>query len=104
MMLEIIRHSEKDILSLCKQFGVTELYLFGSAASSSFNPAKSDLDFAVRFSNDVPVEDMADHFFGLSEALENLFDRKVDLVSIPALKNPVFIDELNATKVQLYAA
>lgn len=103
-MLELIKQNEDRLKTLCAKYDVAELYLFGSAANSSFNDATSDIDFAVRFSEDVPVLDMADHFFGLMSSLETLFGRKVDLVSIPALKNPVFIDELNSTKVQLYAA
>lgn len=77
--------------------------MFGSVTGDSFNQM-SDIDFAVRFSDQIPVEDMADHFFGLNESLESIFNRRVDLVSIPALKNPIFIEELNTTKVQLYAA
>ena len=103
-MLKLIEQNRDALLSLCKKYAVKELYLFGSATNSSFDTTSSDLDFAVRFSAEIPVLDMADYFFGLVNALEKLFDKKVDLVSIPALKNPVFIEELNSTKVQLYAA
>ena len=103
-MLELIEQNRESLLLLCENYKVEELYLFGSATGGNFNTAESDLDFAVRFSTEIPVLDMAEYFFGLVNALESLFGRKVDLVSIPALKNPVFIEELNATKVQLYAA
>ncbi|MCF8277238.1 MAG: nucleotidyltransferase domain-containing protein [Flavobacteriales bacterium] len=103
-MLKLIEQNRESLLILCKKYDVVELYLFGSATGQSFDSTKSDLDFAVKFSAHVPVVDMADHFFGLISALENLFNKKVDLVSIPALKNPIFIEELNSTKVQLYAA
>ncbi len=100
----MIEQNRESLLILCEKYKVEELYLFGSATGSNFNTTESDLDFAVRFSTEIPVLDMAEYFFGLVNALESLFGRKVDLVSIPALKNPVFIEELNATKVQLYAA
>lgn len=103
-MLKLIEQNREPLLLLCKEFAVDELYVFGSATNSSFDITKSDLDFAVKFSKSIPVIDMADHFFGLINALEKLFGKKVDLVSIPALKNPIFIEELNSTKVQLYAA
>ena len=104
MMLKLIELNREPLLSLCKKYAVEELYLFGSATNSSFDTVDSDLDFAVKFSEKIPVLGMADHFFGLINALEKLFDKKIDLVSIPALKNPIFIEELNSTKVQLYAA
>jgi len=46
----------------------------------------------------------ADRWFGLQEALEALFQRKIDLVSIKAAKNPYFLQVANRHKVQLYAA
>ncbi len=100
----MIELNREPLLALCKKYAVDELYLFGSATTSSFDVTKSDLDFAVKFSEKVPVIDMADHFFGPINGLEKLFGKKIDLVSIPALKNPIFIEELNSTKVQLYAA
>lgn len=103
IMDNLIYKHQKELTRLCKQYQVEELYVFGSATGDSFNQL-SDIDFAVRFSDKIPVEDMADYFFGFSGALESTFKRKIDLVSIPALKNPVFIEELNTTKVQLYAA
>jgi predicted nucleotidyltransferase len=103
-MLKLIELNREPLLLLCKEFAVDELYLFGSSTNSSFDTTKSDLDFAVKFSQNIPVIDMADYFFGFTKALEKLFGKRVDLVSIPALKNPIFIEELNSTKVQLYAA
>lgn len=103
-MLHCVESKREELNALCRKFQVEELYLFGSASKNSYNPDSSDLDFAVRFSSEIPVLDMAEHFFGLISSLENLFESKIDLVSIPALKNPVFIRELDNTKVRLYAA
>jgi predicted nucleotidyltransferase len=36
--------------------------------------------------------------------LEALLDRNIDLVSVKSLKNPILIEEINRSKVELYAA
>ena len=78
------------------------LELFGSAASSSFDPATSDLDFLVKF------EDLGqgyfDAYFGLLEALEDLFGRPIDLVMSRAVKNRYFLEGIQASRTLLYAA
>jgi predicted nucleotidyltransferase len=45
----------------------------------------------------------ADTYFGLLEALEDLFQRPVDLIMVRAIKNPYFIQAINQTRVVLYA-
>lgn len=101
MIADIERHAE-EIARLCRQFGVRRLEVFGSAANGGFDPARSDLDFLVSFE---PAGDNLFHrYFGLQEALERLFGRKVDLVSADALKNPYFIAEVARSRRTLYTA
>lgn len=64
----------------------------------------SDLDFLVEFSKDLDVLDYADNYFDFVEALEKLTGRKIDLLSVNALKNPVLKQEIYNTKIDLYAA
>jgi predicted nucleotidyltransferase len=40
----------------------------------------------------------------LKESLEDLFVRKVDLVAVEAIRNRFFREEVEETRVQLYAA
>ena len=102
-MLELIEKHRPQIAELCRKHDVKRLELFGSAATDAFNPASSDLDFFVEFlSYDGPK--IADQWFGLQEDLEKLFDRKVDLTSLRAAKNPFFLQVANRHKVTLYAA
>ena len=92
-----------QIAALCRRFDVKRLALFGSAARGEFDPDTSDLDFLVEFlSNDWPGA--ADRWFGLHEGLEQLFVRKVDLVSVRAATNPYFLQSANQYRVELYAA
>jgi predicted nucleotidyltransferase len=48
--------------------------------------------------------DYADNCFSLLEKLQNLLGKKIDLVSQKSLKNPVLIEEITRSKVDLYAA
>jgi uncharacterized protein len=102
-MLDLVRQRREEIAALCQQFGVRRLELFGSAARGEFDSATSDLDFLVEFLSD-DWHGAADRWFGLHEALESLFGRRIDLVSIRAARNPYFIEVASRHKVPLYAA
>lgn len=91
------------VTDLCRQHHVAELYLFGSAASGDFRRLKSDIDFLVRFLSSTPA-DHADRYFGLLEGLRDLFQRRIDLIEIPALKNPYFKESAERHRVLLYEA
>jgi uncharacterized protein len=101
-MHEIMGANSQALAGLCGRYGVRRLELFGSAATGSFDPERSDLDFLVEFDAD-PTR-LFDRYFGLKESLEALFGRKVDLVTVGALQNPYFIESVNATRQVLYAA
>jgi len=81
-----------------------ELYVFGSALSDEFSSEKSNIDLAVIFNSSIPVENMADHYFGVIEELEKLLNRPVDLITLVSVKNKIFNKELENTMVPLYAA
>lgn len=88
---------------LCRRFHVRRLEFFGSAATGNFTPDRSDFDFLAQFQPLRPTEH-ADAYFGLLMALEDLFQRRVDLVEEGAIENPYFRDAVKETKAPLYAA
>jgi uncharacterized protein len=91
-----------EIQQVCRQFGVQQLDVFGSAVGEAFDPARSDIDFVVDFgSGEQP--DLFSRYFGLKEALERLLGRSVDLVMAGAMRNPHFIDSVNRTRRPVYA-
>ena len=102
-MIDIIKNNMEDIISLCKKHRVKSISLFGSAAKNTMQE-ESDIDLLVQFSEDIDVLDYADNYFSLLERLENFIERKVDLVSVKSLKNPVLKEEIYSSKVDLYAA
>ena len=99
----LIESRRADIGRICARFGVRRLELFGSAATGTFDPAHSDVDFLVDFDlNGHP--DRFEQYFGMKEALEALFGRPVDLVEEGASTNRYFLESLNRTRRLLYAA
>lgn len=101
-MVHIVEHNIESIDAVCKSNHVSELSLFGSAVSGSFNNT-SDLDFAVLFDESLSPLEHGDAFFSLKSDLEELFNREIDLLSYRVIKNPVFKEELDKTRVILYA-
>lgn len=99
--IEIIDKNSEGLLHLIEKYKVAKLYLFGSFAKGSFQNT-SDIDFIVYFLPDIEIEDYADNFFELISEMENLFKRKVDMISGKAMKNPYFIEEVDKTKVLIY--
>jgi len=102
-MIQQIHDRLNEIIVLCKLHRVSSIALFGSAANETMNE-HSDIDLLVDFSEDIEVLEYADNYFSLLEKLETLLGKRVDLVARKSLTNPVLIDEINRSKVALYAA
>lgn len=86
---------------LCRRFHVRELSLFGSAVAGRFDSLRSDLDFLVTF-EELSSSAYADAYFGLREALAELFGREVDLLTDAALKNPYLRRRVEAERERLF--
>jgi predicted nucleotidyltransferase len=102
-MIKLIEDKIPDLIALCKTHRVESFDLFGSAVKNAMNE-DSDLDFLVQFSAEIDVLDYADNYFEFLKQLEILTGKKVDLVSKKSLKNPILIEEIERSKVELYAA
>jgi len=82
-------HQYLQILSQQKQqlleaYPIKTLGLFGSVVRNDFTP-ESDIDVIVEFTRPVGME-----FIELAEDLENILQRKVDLVSRKGLREKTF--------------
>jgi predicted nucleotidyltransferase len=99
----IVRAEAARLQLLCRKHHVRRLDLFGSATREDFDATRSDLDFIVEF-EPLTMKEHADAYFGLLFDLEDLFERKIDLVEREPLRNPYFIQEIEETRVPLYAA
>lgn len=98
--MKIIDKHKNRLNRICEKYNVALLFVFGSILTSDFKN-DSDIDFVVYF-EPIPVLDYADNFFDFMHELESIFQRKIDLVSGKAMKNPYFIEEVEQTKQLVY--
>lgn len=92
--------SKSDILNklrvlkpiLHRDYAVKEIGLFGSFSDDSYTD-ESDIDLLVEFERPIGWK-----YFSLEIYLENIFGRKIDLVTKNALKNQIKNQILNQVK------
>ena len=101
-MIFSLEECRPELSALCRQFNVRRLFLFGSAVGERFNSESSDLDFLVEMGDRQPTGAYADRYLGLADALEQLFKRRVDLVTMQAIRNPHLRREVEATRQLVY--
>ena len=101
-MIALIEQHRPEVAELCRRFGVQSLEVFGLAANGAFDPAHSHIDFLVEFLPD-DAGSMFDSYYELQDALEQLFVRKIDLVTTSALENPDVIAVVNQSRQIVYA-
>jgi uncharacterized protein len=101
-MNRIILNRMDEIQKLCKIYSIEFMYVFGSVCTDRFDN-DSDIDLLIKF-KDISIEEYTDNYFELHYKLEELFNRKIDLLTMNSLSNPFFIEGIEKTKELLYAA
>ncbi len=102
MHAEIAQRKE-ELIAICRRYDVARLEVFGSAARAvDFDPAASDADFLVEFRRESQLPPL-EPFFGLADALEQLFGRRVDLMEPGALRNPFVLAGISRSREVVYA-
>jgi len=91
-----------DLKRLCSMYSVKSMYVFGSVCTDRFNN-NSDIDILISFDS-LSIEKYTDNYFELHYKLQDLFGRKIDLLTDKSLSNPYFIKGLEQTKQLVYAA
>ena len=91
---------KNQISELCASHKVKHLYAFGSVLTADFNN-DSDIDLIVDF-KDIEVKDYADNYFDLKFALQDIFNRPIDLLESQAIKNPYFKKVVDQNKQLVY--
>ena len=92
----------KKISDLCIKHKVKNMSVFGSVLSDSFS-LDSDIDLIVEINSNDPIE-YAENYFMLKFELEDLLQRRVDLLEKKGLKNNHLIERINKTKKVIYEA
>lgn len=100
--MKLIEMNLHRIFDLCRKHKVRSLAVFGSILTDRFND-QSDVDLLVDFE---PIDhnsfDYVDNYFGFRDALESIFNRKVDLIEEKSLRNKYFIANISRTKQLIY--
>ncbi len=99
-MEKIVEQYLPQIKQLMLQYGVERAFLFGSAATGLLRN-NSDIDFIIKFPDNMHYTTYSDNYFALADALEILLKRNVDLVTEKTLKNPYLLQNINSHKLQL---
>jgi predicted nucleotidyltransferase len=89
-----------QIKHLFSKYGAKKVFLFGSAATNTFNE-NSDVDFLYTFPEELDYETYANNYFSLLRDLQDLLNINVDLVAEKTLRNPYLIESINESKIQL---
>lgn len=100
--MNLIEKNREELDLLCKTYKVKQLFVFGSVMTNSFND-DSDLDFLIDFDKST-IQDFASNYFEFKLALEDLFNREVDLIEREAIRNPYFKEEVEETKLLVYGS
>ena len=87
----------ETVTELAQQFGVERVYLFGSYAKNEQTP-ESDIDLRVDKGRAKGLQ-----LASLLIALEDAFNKKVDLVTTGGLSNK-FLNEIAASEEKIYDA
>ncbi len=102
-MHPLLLEHRSELARLCVTYGVRRLSVFGSAARDDFDPAKSDVDLYVEFT-DTRTPGYSDRYLDFALEAERVLGRPVDLVTPRAVSNPYFERALKSDQVELYAA
>ena len=98
--MNLIERNIDKIRDLCLKHRVGQLFVFGSVITNRFK-SDSDIDLIVDF-KEVDLYDYADNYFDLKFSLENLFNRKVDLLEDKAIRNPYLRQSIDSSKQLIY--
>ncbi|MBL4585790.1 MAG: nucleotidyltransferase domain-containing protein [Flavobacteriales bacterium] len=98
--MKILSRHIEQINNLCASNTVRSLFAFGSVTTEKFNK-ESDIDLIVDIDDKDPIS-YSDKYFNLKFALEDLLHRKIDLLEEKAIRNPLFKQQIDRTKVLVY--
>jgi uncharacterized protein len=95
---KVVEQKLPELIEICRHNRIRRLELFGSSARDDFNPATSDFDFLAVF-EEPDRAGISQLYFSALRELENLFGRKVDLLTPDSVTNPFLLDALERDRV-----
>lgn len=100
MLKDLIAKDRSGFQQLCEAHEVAQLHAFGPSVKGGFNSA-SDIDMIVDLKTKDPLR-YGELMLDLWDKLEAFFGRRVDLLTMRSMKNPVLREEVERTKVLIY--
>ncbi len=98
--MNLLDKHKGEIIKLCSDYNVKQLYAFGSVLTNQFGN-ESDIDLVVDF-NPIDISSYADNYYDFKFSLQKVLNRKVDLLEDKAIKNPYFRQNLNEKRKLIY--
>ena len=98
--MNIIEQNSEQIKKVCSKHKVDQMFVFGSVLTKEFNE-NSDVDFLVKFGK-IDLYDYFENLLNLKENLENILQRKIDILEIQAVKNPYLKKSIDNSKLLIY--
>jgi predicted nucleotidyltransferase len=96
-----IKSKPNEFIMLCKNHDVKSLYAFGSSITNGFKEDSSDIDLLIELNTIDPIK-KGETLLKLWDKLEAFFQRKVDLLTLSSIKNPILKKNIEASKVLVY--
>jgi len=101
-MIPLVADNLDAIADVCRAHDIQSLDVFGSAAIESLDTDANDIDLICDLGIYEPG--VADRLFAFAHALEALFGKPVDLLTVPMIRNPYFRQAIDEQRVRLYEA
>lgn len=102
-MQPFLLEKQLEVAEICRKHHVQQLFVFGSAARDDFDPLRSDLDLLVEFEPGyIPKSSWLT--LDIEVELEELFQRKIDLLTPGSLRNPYLVRQIHSDRQAIYAA
>lgn len=90
-----------ELIQLFKKNKIEKAYLFGFAVTENFKDT-SDVDIIVKIDESFDPIEAGGNLWNLIDEMEQVLNRRVDLLTERYLRNPYLIEEINRTKVAIY--
>ncbi|MBV6406407.1 MAG: nucleotidyltransferase domain-containing protein [Flavobacteriales bacterium] len=100
MLKDLIARDREGFKRLCEAHEVKTLHAFGSSVHGPFS-GDSDVDLVVDLKPSDPLT-FGRLMLDLWDRLETFFGRRVDLLTLRSLKNPVMREVIERTQVPIY--
>jgi predicted nucleotidyltransferase len=96
-----ISQNSNEFLLICKSHDVKTLYAFGSSINTKFLDETSDIDLLIDIDTKDPIK-RGENLIDLWDKFEKFFQRKVDLLTISSIKNPILRKSIDSSKLLIY--